>query len=403
MQKKLAYIFALALAFLLPLKAQAATVIINNPYLFDWSKVVPGDEVRLEPTVPLKAPIMIYGQGAKDKPIVVTLPSTPVNMSVVFEGARYVVLKGGHLSKTPYSAVIIRNGAQNIRVEGVEISYSPLGVWIGNKASDGHTIINNKIHDNDTHGIAVDVINASSTNASHFIGNKIYNNGVHGIELNGSGYLVDGNVVYNNGLKMSGASGIHVYAKDAYEDAGDRNIIVNNIAYNNNDTGGQDGNGIQVDRWCDGNVIMNNLSYNNDGAGINVYDAMNTVVKGNITKSNMKDSGRTHHFKGELVIASEFTTNSDRAKNTFVQDNQFYATRSGAAAINIESTSLDNGNNFGGNKIGSTTGVLVQAGTKSLKSLTEWNQKYHFTADVAYSDALTISAAKKIINARKTR
>lgn len=401
MRNKWAYVLLMAFAAFVPLKAHAATVIINNPYLFDWAKVVPGDEVRIEPTVPLQAPIMIYGQGTVEKPISITLPNAVVNTSVVFEGAKYVILRGGHLSKTPYSAVIIRSGAKNIRVENVEISYSPLGVWIGNKAGDGHTIINNKIHNNATHGIAVDVINASSTNASHFIGNKIYNNGIHGIELNGSGYLVDGNEVYNNGLKMSGASGIHVYAKDAGEDAGDRNVIVNNISYNNNDTGGQDGNGIQVDRWCDNNVIMNNLSYNNDGAGINVYDSMNTVVKDNVVRGNMRDSGRTHLFKGELVIASEFVSNSDRARNTFVQNNKFYSTRSDVAAINIESTSLDNGNNFGGNKIGSAMGLLVKAGTVSIKNIAEWNEKYHFMADTQLTSAPAISAAKDALSSVK--
>ena len=114
---------------------------------------------------------------------------------------------------------------------------SGLGIWIGDGAGAGHRITGNILDRNATHGIAVDVINAPPDDPSYILANTVTGNGIHGMEINGSGYVIEGNRVSGNGVAMSGTSGIHVYARDAAQDAGDRNAIRYNIVTDQRETG----------------------------------------------------------------------------------------------------------------------------------------------------------------------
>lgn len=182
-------------------------------------------------------------------------------------------------------------------------------------------------------------------------------NGIHGMEINGSGYVVEGNRVSGNGVGMSGTSGIHVYAKDAAQDAGDRNTIRYNIVTGQKETTGQDGNGIQIDQWCDDNIVAFNVAADNDGAGINLFDAGSNTVVNNTTTGNMRDSGGKHVYRGEIVLASDYTKQVDRTSNNRVINNIAYATRPNVAAIVVEATTTDNNNAIGPNFLGSAVGA----------------------------------------------
>jgi parallel beta-helix repeat protein len=264
------------------------------------------------------------------------------------------------------SGFIIRRGSTHVTVADSTVARSGLGIWIGDGAGAGHRITGNTLTDNKTHGVAVDVINAPPEDPSFILSNTVTGSGIHGMEINGSGYVVEGNRVSGNGVAMSGTSGIHVYAKDAAQDAGDRNIIRYNIVTGQKETTGQDGNGIQIDQWCDGNTVAFNVAADNDGAGINLFDAGSNLVVNNTTTGNMRDSGGKHVYRGEIVLASDYTKSVDRTANNRVLNNIAYATRPGIAAIVVEATTTDNANAIGPNFLGSAAGVpLYRWGTKA--------------------------------------
>ena len=135
--------------------------------------------------------------------------------SVVFENAAYVTVTGLIVQGAVNSGFIIRRGSSHVTVAGSTVSQSGLGIWIGDGSGAGHRITGNTLADNQTHGVAVDVINAPPEDPSYILDNTVTGNGIHGMEINGSGYVVEGNRVSGNGVGMSGTSGIHVFAKDA--------------------------------------------------------------------------------------------------------------------------------------------------------------------------------------------
>jgi len=94
----------------------------------------------------------------------------------------------------------------------------------------------------------------------------VYRNGMHGMEINGNRYIIEHNIVWENGIGLSGTSGIHIFAKDKQQGTGQFNIIRYNTISGQKETDGQDGNGIQLDEWCDNNQIYFNVTFANDGA-----------------------------------------------------------------------------------------------------------------------------------------
>ncbi|MBN4096847.1 MULTISPECIES: right-handed parallel beta-helix repeat-containing protein [Methylobacterium] len=313
--------------------------------------------------------VFVGSRGTAAAPVTVAAePGTQPRLSnsVVFENATYVTVTGLSVQGAVNSGFIIRRGSSHVTVAGSTVSRSGLGIWIGDGAGAGHRITGNTLADNQTHGVAVDVINAPAEDPSFILDNTVTGNGIHGMEINGSGYVVEGNRVSGNGVGMSGTSGIHVYAKDAAQDAGDRNIIRYNIVTGQKETTGQDGNGIQIDQWCDGNIVAFNVAADNDGAGINLFDAGSNTVVNNSTTGNMRDSGGKHVYRGEIVLASDYTKQVDRTSNNRVLNNIAYATRPNVAAIVVEATTTDNNNAIGPNFLGSAVGApLYRWGTQA--------------------------------------
>ena len=323
-----------------------------------FASLGPGSSVLIRGGT-FSGPVFIASRGSAGAPVTVMAVAGTAPMltdSVVFENAAYVTLVGLTVRGAKNSGVIIRRGSSHVTVSGSTVAESGLGIWIGDGAGAGHRITGNTLDRNATHGLAVDVVNAPPDDPSYILANTVTGNGIHGMEINGSGYVVEGNRVSGNGAAMSGTSGIHVYARDAAQDAGDRNTIRYNIVTDQRETTGQDGNGIQIDQWCDGNAIAFNVAAGNDGAGINLFDAAANVVANNTVAGNMRDSGGRHVYRGEIVLASDYTRAIDRTAGNRVLNNIALATRPGVAAIVVEATTTDDGNAIGPNFLGSTAG-----------------------------------------------
>lgn len=319
----------------------------------------PGSEVIVRAGT-YRYPVVITSRGTAERPVRIAAEpgARPLlTYSVVIERADHVVVEGLTVSGAEHSGFILRDGSAHVTLKGSTVERSGLGIWIGAGAGSGLRIGGNTLRDNRTDGIAVDVVNASPDDPSVISGNTITGNGIHGIELNGSGFVVEGNRVSGNGVTMSGTSGIHVYAKDAAQDAGDRNLIRYNLVTGQRESDGQDGNGIQLDRFCDDNVVAFNVASGNDGAGINLFDASRNLVANNTLYANMRDAGGRHAYKGEIVLASDYTQAAERARDNRILNNLVVATGSGVAAIAVEADAARGDNRLGPNLLHHTAGA----------------------------------------------
>ncbi|SFM94162.1 right-handed parallel beta-helix repeat-containing protein [Thermodesulforhabdus norvegica] len=342
----------------------------------DWSKIRPGDVVTIRGSEGIyREPLTIAGRGTASAPITVRAADGEepiIENAVVFSGASYVVFEGITVRKSPYSGVIIRDGSHHITVTNCTIHDNLLGIWIGEGAGEAHLISTNNVYNNKTHGIAVDLVNCSPGNETVITSNEVHGNGHHGIEIRGNYYIIEKNIVYENGFSTPGTSGIHIYSGSAGENSGDYNIIRYNISYRNKETSGPDGNGIQLDQWCDFNEVYYNICYENDGAGISVFDSSGSRVFNNTLVGNMLDPGKSHPFKAELYLAGDSSVNHTR--NVAVLNNILVATRSSVAPIAVYDPATRNDLTIGHNLLHSTSGDLLYLwGGTSGRDLAVWN------------------------------
>ncbi|TDM05682.1 MAG: right-handed parallel beta-helix repeat-containing protein [Ideonella sp. MAG2] len=298
-------------------------------------------------------PITISSQGTAAQPVEVRAAdaSNPpvVTSSIDFQGAAHVKLKGFVVSGSPWGAVVIRRGSHHITIEGNTLKKSYMGVNISDGAGEGLQVIDNLIEDNETHGIAIAMENTAQAATSRLAGNTIRRNGHHGVEVQSSYYVIERNVVSENGRGIGGASGIHLFSRNAAENSGDHNIIRYNFSFNNVDQLLHwDGNGIQVDQWCDSNLVAYNVAWGNDGAGLILFDTINNVAHNNTLVGNAQDSGRTASATGDLILSSS-AAGSYRNANNRVYNNLIVARRSGAAGLTIDHATAANANQFGPN------------------------------------------------------
>jgi parallel beta-helix repeat protein len=197
--------------------------------------------------------------------------------------------------------------------------------------------------------VAINLVNAVPGQETVFAGNTVSNNGYHGFEIHGSHYIIEDNEVFANGVALPGTSGIHVFSRNPSENSGDHNVIRYNRSYGNIEHQGPDGNGIQLDHWCDNNAIYYNLVYENDGPGISIYDAAANRVQHNTVYANMRDPGRDHPYPGEIMLASDTESDVDHVRDTTISGNIVFATRSGVHSLYVGPRTADNELDISGN------------------------------------------------------
>lgn len=333
----------------LPEKTGALASLADVP----WKSLQPGDEVVVHPGE-YSDVVVIDGHGAPGKPVYVHAEkgSAPViENSIVLEGASHVVLEGLTVRNAKHSGFIIRRGAEDITVKASRVEQSGLGVWIGDGAKGQHRILDNTFNNNETHGVAVDFVSAAPGKETIISGNRIFRNGMHGIELSGNYYIIEKNTVFENGQALSGTSNIHLYSDGPTRDVARHNIIRYNVAYGEKEDSGQDGNGIQLDQWCDDNEVYFNVAFRNDGAGIAIFDAARNKIYNNTLFDNMLDPGKSHAYRGELVMASDFTKNVNHSSHNLIVNNLIVATRPENVAIYVDRLSSGNPHEIGGNAL----------------------------------------------------
>lgn len=368
---------------------------VSGLYGIRWEAVRPGDTILLHGGATYRETFTVSAKGAPDRPVTIKAApgETPaIEGTIVLRDARHVVIDGLTILGSRYSGVIIKEGSSNVTVSNSTIRNSGLGIWIGDGAGMENRLIRNEIFSNQTHGIAVDRVNCAPGRETVIEGNRIYNNGHHGIEINASYYVVEGNEVFNNGSAVPGCSGIHLYAKSSSQDAGDHNIIRYNTAYGNKDSRAQDGNGIQIDQWCDFNKVYYNISFGNDGAGINIFDGSHNEVFNNTLFNNMLDPGKTHVYRTEFLIASDVGRNENKASDIKAYNNIIMA-EGNNYAVYVDRLACKNplyiSNNLFFQKKGADFYFWCKSGGRDIA---EWNRLKAGSGDDFYGDPLFVTA-----------
>jgi Ca2+-binding RTX toxin-like protein len=175
-------------------------------------------------------------------------------------------------------------------------------------------------------------------------------NASHGIELQGSYYVVEDNEVAYNGFGDIGTSGIHVFSSSPAEDAGDHNVIRNNVTYrayqllNPQGVPGPDGNGIELDNWCTDNDVYGNVSFQNGGTGMVAFRAARARIFGNVLFDNMKSPAHANFARPtELFVGSLSQNPEDQVSGYVVKGNVVVSGGefSGSSHANITSIFVD--------------------------------------------------------------
>ncbi len=390
------------------------------------------------------APIVIEPYGSGDDPVI-----NYADYGVIFTGCSHIKLKDFEIlsdigimikddsGTNPPSGIIIVNnnihddidngttgagiylsdGANNCLIEDNNIFDHQIGIWTGTD-SNGYApgcenrYNDNKLHDNSNFGIAFDKTDCSEGSESVVSNNEVYNNGFHGIALDCRYYIAEHNLVYDNGQdSQGGSSGIHMYSRASDEDesndrGGDHNIVRYNIISGTLDhTGARtDGNGIQMDMWCDSNLVYNNVTYDNDGAGIIVYGGSGNEIYNNTMYGNGQDLGNRFGQYEIAVLAAQLSGSNGsgylHSANNKIKNNIGMATGSEStrfAAAICDTSILDNNifeNNLWYNNSGNRhVGIIDLINhTTGEKTMAEWNA-YSWTNSEISADPLFVDAA----------
>jgi parallel beta-helix repeat protein len=334
-----------------------------------WSALPAGSLVLVAPGT-YTGVTTITTVGTSANPVVVTAydPTDPpvLTDSVDFQGAAWVQVSHVVVQAPTYAGFIIRLGSNHLTVSDSTVNLGTDGVNITDGAGTGHSILRNTFADSSIDGIYAEV-DSDPTERTLIQHNSVVRSGVHGIELRASHYQVEYNTVSGSGQTSGGASGIHVYSGSASEGSGADNWVRYNSSYANLDTVAYDGNGIEIDQWCNGNTVAFNQVWGNDGDGILVYDGSNNVIQNNTAWSNGVDSGHIRAARDEIAITG---TSAATVNGNHVWNNIGVATRAAVSALHIDDNAVAGGNLIGANLLANTAGGTVMFWTDSLTEQT---------------------------------
>ena len=189
--------------------------------------------------------------------------------------------------------------------------------------------------------------------SSYFTGNTVSGNGRHGVSSEASYWSIERNQVLGNGLAVGGTSGIHLFsAKDNASADCDGNLVIYNYVNGQQDSSQADGNGIQVDHFCDNNIVAFNVAWGNAGAGISLLVGRGNYIVANTVGGNATDTNRLRFagvFRAEIGLVSSTSVcyNSDdagqcmgwlpvppgRSGGNFIYGNLIYSTQAAVPSI----------------------------------------------------------------------
>jgi len=322
------------------------------------------------------APVLVPLTGTRDSPITIE-GGGPIDIdgSIVLDHAAFIIVQHLHIIHASDAGIILRQASHDNIIRDNTIENAKLGIWLGQGAGLANSIHHNAISRSETHGIAIDGVIAEPGRENLIVGNRIKDSGIHGIEVSASYTSITGNMVSGSGRLSTGASGIHIFARSADAGVGRNNDIEGNYSFDNHDASAQDGNGIQIDQWCDDNRVAGNIAADNDGAGIIIFDASGAHVTGNMLTGNMRDPGHSHRHKGELVFASDDEHDVDHTRGATADSNIVLSTEATVAPVLVDVPTSRHSPIFSRNRLeNGAHGPIARWANRDITDIGTWNR-----------------------------
>jgi hypothetical protein len=304
----------------------------TNPSSINWSQIVPGDTLIIYPGTygddgkgnsltisgvsgTAAAPIKIQAYSTANRPVL-TYGIELTNYS------KYVYISGMDVSRPAslqaWAAVVVHGQSADTKLTDLKVHNSHVGVSF-TQAGARNKIETSEVYSNVHHGITAAPVAGDTGNRSNISGNYVHDNGGHGIDITGSYWRVERNAVAKNGSGYGGTSGIHVFsAQNPATSTCAYNEIFYNYTYGQYDSSQADGNGIQIDHFCDYNTVAFNVAWSNAGAGISLFVGKGDKIYSNTLRGNATDLNRLSQpgvWRGEMILGSleNVCANSDTA------------------------------------------------------------------------------------------
>lgn len=389
-----AWVAGLALCGGLPAQAACTYTLASDADVAAIADVglAPGSTVCLAAGTYTRMLTVLADHGTEAAPITV-MPAAAravvrLEGGVNIRASSWVVLSGmARITAPPetLAAVTIDQGSHHVTVRGNTIADAHFGValgtgvygGLGGPAGVGNLIEANTIERNALVGIAVSSGTTGKNKATGVVDynrirlNTVADNGGHGIDLDDAAHaFVERNVVRHNGLgdaaaSRGGYSGIHLRSTDPTGKRCTGHLLRWNLVLDTqerpagaacDDTSGSgrcvDGNGIQVDLFCDANEVSYNVVKGNAGSGIHVFTARDNDVHSNTVVNNNRQQGRmavqSAADVGEILVS---TAVAGRAGGNRVYDNIAWPNVVGIPSVTAAPTLAGSSNRIGPNML----------------------------------------------------
>ena len=338
---------------------------------------------------------VLYVYSTSDPDTAYTSPGVEAGQrdsSILIANKGYVKIDGIDGRYTNSNIFIIGGVGNHTTIQNSIASWGAgNGIGIYDNYGGSNLFDSNTIHDVEADGISAEPHKGSGLGTETIIrNNTIYNAYKFGIWLHANYYIVENNIVYDSGHNDKPGEefvGIIIYSSSAGDNAGHNNIVKYNLVHGIR-SGGNEGTGIETDRWTAGNVIYYNLAYNNDASGFTIYGAPNNTFYNNVAFDNNKNSS------GELVTKGEFRiggTPTEKSSNVNVKNNIGYATQPNTYAIHVDQYSYNQSLNITNNDWFAVAANWYYLNTTAGNNLSMWNEYSDVGTDI-FSDPLFVNA-----------
>jgi parallel beta-helix repeat protein len=215
---------------------------------------------------------------------------TDNNWGLVMDDVDKILLEDSEVARIPLSAILMREGTSNVRLENVTINETQRSCVEG-EGIDNLTIDSCELFDADYYGVRI--LNGSRSLVMR--NNRIHNNSYDGIHIGrASDVWLEGNIIVNNGY-----NGLNVI--DSLNLSMRRNIV----SWNNYD-------GIKLDRVSDAIMDSTELAGNNYSGIFIKAGTQNTTIIGSTLRDNVR-SGIILDSVSDIALESSNLSDNGRS------------------------------------------------------------------------------------------
>jgi parallel beta-helix repeat protein len=253
------------------------------------------------------------------------------------ETVSYVALDGLSVQKS--NGDNVRSYGTHLTFQNCESSWSAHHGIVQATRSGDNVISGCSIHDNGECGILTWKDAASFGHENYISQNKVYNNHWMGIYIVSNYYIIEYNLVHDNGntvepIPYGMGIGIEIFNGDN-DGFAQHNIVRYNRVFGQR-SGFNDGTGINADDFSKQTIIYGNVVTGCDGPGIGVWRASDVTIYNNTCYGNNVNSSGTRTTMAEIAVGA---SSAGEVRNITIMNNVARATEANTYAVYVDANS----------------------------------------------------------------